>query len=444
MMFIGMMLRREIPPALPVAEKIKRFRKSRGITQAEIAEAVWSSPTKISQVENGEGEYTTDQLNNFRLTFGLVNMPLTEFECTAFKQRLYHWRGLISNGNMAEAEQLREEMAAIVNLDPCDYDLPMLFRLFEIILLHLKNDVAAAKAKLKFLIDAEDNMSDEHRFFYYSIRGWLDGRNNRFESALKFYLKAFEVTELYKDFFSTKEVERLHYNIATCYSKLEKPNRVLMFVNKVYTPEDEGKITLDGLRMNIALALNYSRIGASDEAEKLLNQCLIHANAINDKSIITLTLYNLGLLYKSIGKWISALEYLEQALDVCDIGSNDYLWITYHKIYCVIGNRKFADAARLLERAEKIYDKDKDEAIPFKALGHYLAVCKGMSYNQDKAADYIETVAVPYFKKNNVRFEAINYYRLLEAHYKMVRSNANAAIMGRIIRDFYHEIFVSN
>ena len=65
------------------------------MTQAELAEIILSSSAKISRIENGEEEYNQKELEYIRKHFELTEMPLTEFERAAFKERLYiHATGL--------------------------------------------------------------------------------------------------------------------------------------------------------------------------------------------------------------------------------------------------------------------------------------------------------------------------------------------------------------
>lgn len=424
---------------MPLGEKIKRYRKAKGITQTEVAEAMWASATKVSQVENGEGEYSEEQLRTFKEHFGLTDMPFTEFECATFKERLYHWFGLISSGKMDEADTLYAKILPILELESCDAELPMLFRLFELVYLRLKKEDDLFEERLEFLKGALGRMHIGQLYYYYNTMGWVYSVDEKHEEALASYRNALESLDANKELPRDSE-ERLLYNITITYSKLGLPHQAIMFVKDVKRGNDENKTERLDLGFDIMLALNYTRIGEFKWAERLLTDCYIRAIAIEDKLSIGTTLYNFGLLYKRLKDWKMAINYLDQALEVYDAESDYHLWVCYHKIQCMIENRKFADAERMLKQAKKNYAKNKASLIPLESLFHFLTLSRRQSTINRESEEYIEQVTVPHFLEIHLRFEAVNYYMLLERHHIMVKNFSRASAVASKIRDIQNRI----
>lgn len=191
-----------------------------------------SNQGKVSRVESSEEEYTQSDLKLIKEHFGIADMPLTEFERAAFKESLYFWRDLLRNRRMDEANELREKLSPISNLELCEPDLAMLYRLHEVIHFLVEGDIDTAKMKLKLLQSELKNMNIENLYIYNNNMGSLNAMRNNFEDGLKFYIQAFEIRKNHKDCLPDDE-ERLYHNMAKCYTDIEHPNRAIIFLNKI-------------------------------------------------------------------------------------------------------------------------------------------------------------------------------------------------------------------
>lgn len=436
-----MLLHVEKAATMPVAEKIKLIRKSKNLKQIDVADAIWTSPTKISMVENGEGEYSPEQIKRFKLLVGFPDMPLTDFECAAFKNRLYYWRGLVIEGRMEEAKELYGKISQITDLDVCDNDLPILFRLFEAIYLGAEENLDAVREKVEFLKGYVDKMNAEHLFFFHNIVGWLNLSTGDYKEALTSYKKAHELLGVY-DEYAPEDEEKLFHNIAQCYQELEIPHQAIKFLSEICKRRPKSRISKSAFRQDITLATAYRYIGKINEAEKILETCLEQAEGFYDEFYVGVALYNLGLLYKHSRDWEKAISYLDQALEAFETGSSYHLWINYHRIYCVVESRKFADAIRAIEKAEKLYPESEESMIIFGTLLHFHNLKRRMSTFVEETNEYIETKTIPFFIKDNNKFEALNYCAALERHYLTVRSNNNALLMAKTMRDLHSEIYI--
>ena len=444
MIFINASSKKENTNVLPIGEKIKLLRKAKGITQAELGEIILSSVAKISRVENGVEEYSQTELEALKKHFEIADMPLTKFECAAFKERLYLWRDLIRDQRMDEARKLHKKLLPLVNLEPCDPDLAMLFRLFETLLLLIEGNLDAAEEKLNYLKNAFENdiMNTENTYHYYHRMGRLYAMRNNYGDALGFYMKAYDLAKFIDDI-SPEDNERLYFNIAICYTDFEMPNRAIMFLSEVRKTYTEKRMTVDAISIDVALARSYIKIGELKEAKKILKRCLVSAKGIDDDYCVSITLFYLGLLYRSLENWGKSINYFDQTLDIIETSSIYHPWSLYYKISCLIGARDFIKAENMLKQVKDLYSKDDTHLILFESLEHFLAISKRMTIYNEESVEYIETVTIPHLIKIRVSLEAVSFYELLEQHYKKTKKNIKSLLMRKAICDIYERIFVN-
>lgn len=426
--------------ALSIGEKIKLLRKAVGLTQAELAEIMWSSAGKISRVENGEEEYNQEELKALKEHFGFAEMPLTELECAAFKERLHMWRDLIRDGRLDEARELHIKISPIINFEACEPDLSILFRLYEVLLLLYEKNLFSAEDKLNYLSSVMDKMSNEHIYHYNHMMGSFSSMCKDSKNALKYYLQAYELTKSLANI-SPEDKEKLCYNIASCYQNLDLPNSAILFLYEVYKADTKKRITAASLSMDITLARSYIKIGEFEKAEQILNQCLVWAKGIEDSYNEAVTLFYLALLYRYSEDWGKSIEYFTKTLDIFDTSSDFHPWAFYYQIRCLIASRKFLKAEEMLNEAKSYYGTDDEYSILFESLNHLLILSKRLTMKNNESVEYIETVAIPHLLKIHVSFEAISYYEVLEKHYAKTKKLFKSLQMSKEIRGIYERMF---
>ena len=406
-----------------VAEKIKMLRMTNKISQEEFAEELWTSPSAISRVENGKGEYAKKQLEAAKKLLGITGMPLTEPDTTALRARLYFFRDTIRRDDMEEARKIYSTITNIVNLEPClepcFSDLPMLFRMFEIMFLRFEGDLAGSEEKLDAITENDlKKMNAEHLYYYYYNRGALHNRHERYEESLDFLKQAVELAEDNKDLDPIGR-EQLYVNIAYCYTYLEYPTKAILFLSKIRGAYSDGRVDIISLlRLDLCLAENYIRINELDEADKLLNACYIKAKGIEDEIFLNYIEHNFGLLYKQVGKWDESIKRFEKVVALFEKGSASYFKALYQNIYCLVEIRKFSKAQKLIQQTKSFHSTDKVFAILFEALGRYIEIKSRLTSRHDDSVKYIETIAIPHFEKTYDYFIAMEYYSLLELYYE--------------------------
>jgi len=424
-------------------KKILQLRKANGITQIELASAIYSDVSKVIKVEKGVASYADVHMRYLRKFFDIEGMPLSEFEVTVYKTRLYMFHDSVRDRRFDEAKALHKGMSKLTNLDVCDDDLPVLYSLFEVaLLIYGHNDIDAAEKKLDYFQDKIDKMTDEHKYHYYFYAGILHTRRGRYEDSMECYKQALDLSHNL-NMLASDDIKRVHLGIATCYSFLELPHRAIVYSlnaksRKLY---EDRKISIYDLHFDINLSLNYIRVNELERAEKLLYNCLVYAKSIEDNYYYGWTLYNYGLLNKQSENWDRAIDYFKQTMECYEKRSNFYLKALYESIRCWVGKRKYSKAQKMLDETKPLYENDEIYHIIFKALGDYITIRSRISlYNQP--TDFIEKEAIPHFEKTCDFFLAIDYYQLLESYY--AEKNAKKSLLiTEAIRKIYERCFIN-
>ena len=130
---------------LTVGQKIQKLRKNKKLSKNKLAHDVIfrSNSYFITKIEEGNAEYTEDQLRLIKEFFDIEGMPLADDECDSCRNFFYLIRDHALEDHANKAREKYITMAKIVNLEPCDDYLPMLYRLLDIL------DLFRNKAKAK-------------------------------------------------------------------------------------------------------------------------------------------------------------------------------------------------------------------------------------------------------------------------------------------------------
>ena len=428
---------------LSVAEKVLMLRTHHKVSQVELAEFMRVKKERISYAERGDAEYTEEHLKSIKERFDIVGLPLTARECVAFRERLYYWRDLIRAKRMEEARAIHKEMFNIYNLEPCDPEMVMLYRMIEVKFLVAEGNNKSATEKLDIPQKRIDEMSDENKFHFWNNKGALYTYQGCCEEGLEFLLKAYKLMGN-NEALVYEDDGALYYAIAMCYTYIEIPHHAITFWQKARQAYPTKRTTRFILRVEQGLALNYVKINQLDDAETLLNKCLIMAESIKGENYLSHTLFCYGYMHKKAKNWGAAVEYFDKALNYAPKGSVDYYPCIYHKIQCIIHTRAFTKAGQLLEQVKNICKNDDVWAVYFEALGHYLKISRRMTSNEnDESIEYIENIAIPYFIKMHDYLNAVEYYLLLEQHHEKMKRIMQSLLMTKAILDIYTRCYVN-
>jgi len=425
-------------------KKLKILRESYKVTQVNLADAIFADASKISKAEAGLTQYTDIQIDNALKHLGMPGMPLSETDCAVKYKELYMFHDNIRDKRFDEARKQHEDMATIVRLDPCDENLPMLYRLFEVALfIYGQESLDAAEKKLEYFHNILDKITNEHRYHYYFHMGVILTRRGRYKESLECYLQALELSKGL-NILEFVDIKRIHLGIASCYSLLEFPYRAISYAQSVYSyaQHNNRKVSVYDLHFDNMLALNYIKVNELDKAEKILKNTIICARSINDNQYIGMTLTNFGRLHKQNENWCIALDYFGQTMECFEKSSTNYLRALHEVIFCMAGMRKYTKAQQLLDKTEYMYHDHEIFHVPFKALRDYITIRSRLSLFH-QPVEYIETIAIPHFKKTHDYFLAKDYNKLLASYYEN-KNNKKTLTATEAICQIYERCLLNN
>lgn len=425
---------------LSVMEKLHTLRNHHGLSQSDFARLAKTNLDTIVEIEEGRMSYTLTQENKLRAHFGLCGLPLSDEERAVFKEERYRYRDFIRAGNLTAAREAQKDLENIDNLEPCDPDMVMLSKIFEAQMLMAEDDCKSAEEKLIAVQDHLSNTSKENQYHYNYSMGFLNCKLGDYNSGTMFFEKAYELQDDNANLLPEEDL-RLYHNLALCYGYIEKLHKAIFFLNLSLQKQPEDRNANLYLHLGIGLTLSYIKVNHIREAEKIIEKCMIKAKSTKDDTNIGRILFCYGCLYEKREDWDLAIDYLDQALTYHLKGTDNYCAALFHKIQCIIKNRKFADAERELKIAKDIYTKNELWPIYFEAQGYYLTISRRISQNNEVASTYLETVAIPYFRKNHDHIAALEYCKFLSRHYEKSGQSKKALHMKSMVVEIYDWIY---
>jgi len=425
---------------LSVGEKLFILRTHLGMSEVEFGKIAGISPQTVSTVEKGEIAYTEAQERKLRKRLNLEGLPLSEEECAVSKEEFYRYRDFIRAGDLAGARVIHERMANIGNIEPCDPDMVMLFRMFEAQMMIAEGDYDTARDILDVAQDGIGRVNRENGYHYNYTMGVLGCFQRDYDSGLEFLEKAYELIVDNENLLPEDDM-RLYYNLAMCYTYVEKPHKAIFFQRKALQSQVEDRKMGFHLHLGIGLALNCVKANHLREAEKLLDKYMVKAKSTREEVEIARASFGLGFLFERSENWELAIDYYMQALKYLPKDSDDYFASLRHKIYCTIRNRKFPSATREINKAKDLCDTNEMWLIYFEAMECFLSLSRRMTTQDEETCMYIEIVAIPHFRENHDHFTALEFCKLLSRHYDKTGQSKKASRIKSMINEIYEWIF---
>jgi len=378
-----------------------------------------------------------NKLNNFKLK----NDLLTELEQESFKKQLYRFRDLIRNKELSEAKEAQEKIEQIINAEAVDFELVTLYRLFEVLFLLHNEGVETANKKIQEFEDILDKMNDEHLYHYNYYRALILHTDEKYEDAITFYNRALEILESISGICSLLDDEEIVcYNLALCYTELERPSRAIVALNGMSKFDLSGKLNTHSMGFDMLRAINYYKIGLFKESEEILNDCNSRASDMNSKLYIGLSLQNLGILNTYLKEWEKAEEYFSKAIDYFEEDTWYHVWALYLRFYCKTELGDLKQLEREIMKTETEFAKYEKYHVFLKTMKHILRIKKAFGTYNIEVVEYIEEVSIPYFIDNYHRLEALECCKLLVQHFERTNKQKKIPEIHRIMVEIYERM----
>ena len=426
---------------LPLGEKIKQMRISKGVSQESVAQALCYSKATISRLEGGQTELSGETLDDIKKFLEIENAPLYEHELRAFRRRLLVANEYIDEDRISEAADALKELS-VISIMPFEEDVYKLYNMVSIRLLLKEHKDSDAKE----LLDSAKltpNASTEVQHLFYRNKGTAIIANDIWDrdkalSGLSYFQKANEVGPG-----DLKPDPALFVQLGSAYLRLCKPIRAVLNFEQALIAYGDKHCNIDYIiHCKIALADCLIFIHEFSRAKKLVDKVLEQTLNTQYKYYYGIALAQMGLILRKTGNPKEGLTYAMQSINYAnDDGRLTQDHHTYLAIYGVLAEylldmKEYEGYNQLISEGKRIAQGHEAHTIAWEASGKLINL-----YDKN-SIDYIENTAIPYLKSSKdiyLMANALNLCNKLIAHYKKRASsnkaNAVAAIAYELFRD---------
>jgi len=417
-----------------VAPKVKALRKHEGDTQADIAELIGVDEQTIKRIEQGKSEHGDSRLNIILKHYDVVDLPFKDEDRLPYVKRLHRYGETIASGLIEDAKALQKDLHRTLKAESFDLELSLLYRLPTVDLLIQQGKSLEARKEMLSSKKNIDKMSPRLLYHYYHNEGLLYSRDLNYKEAIKFFKKADEISENNPELPLIFKL-RATSNIGRCYTELAYPFAGIVFLENALEKNEDSGLALFNFNVNLTLSLNYSRVGVIIRAKELLGKALDYAQSVDNKFYIGLVHYNYGRMHNTLESWEEGKESLDKAIDILGEGSPYHMWSCCYKIECMIGNREFKSAEKMIEEVESMYPDDKHAIKRLGLLKSTHSISKGITQPKDKDVEYLLNKAIPDLIDNHFISDAIKIYELLAEHFERTNQRMRAGEMYKRLNE---------
>jgi len=432
--------------SLNFGKKIQLLRLSKGLTQNDLAKVINVSVAYVSRLESGDAKYDDRMLATIREFYNIEHAPIFDHELEDYRNRLWVWNDIISADRISDARAMQAQLSPILELH-FERDLTLLYLLLETRILFKEGNLPAAEESLNTAEALLGEASIEALHLYNRNIGFLFFCKQTFKTSLKHFLKSLEYISD-----NVKSDAGIFLNIGTAYACIGRPWQAILYLEQAKNKFSIDRTSNLEMAINNVLATCYTFVGEYDKAKKLFDISLMQAKRINDENAIGITLINLGELYMKSGKleasvkaYNDALDFLktreirDKAQELIHSDKHQQMQALAGKTFVLIRLKDFAQCKEPLGQLSTLAEGNEVFTAITETASHLTTL------DDSSSTEYIEEVAIPYFKNNKMYYNGIyltlEICDILETHYRKRKSVKKALTIAAISRDIYKEVF---
>ena len=416
---------------LILGEKIMLIRKSKGFSLDNAAHDTKLSKSTLCRLERGTINISPEQLKRIKKFLEIEEAPLLTPELKVYKDRIWVWNDLINANRITEARDIQKDLS-IIRVLSFEKELNLLYSMTYARLLIKEHKLQKAEEYLNKAEASIDEACIAARYLFHFCKGSIDCINGEYKSALTHLLKNLNLgsDDIGPDI-------SLFSLLGSAYLGLGKPYRAIYFLEHAREKYNPDRTNSTLMYMMNTLAICYEHIGDFCKAKNLLEDTIAQAKYLKDNHLLGMALSNMSNLCQKSNAYDESIAICDQALEYLKDDKHSYAVTLYIKASALLKARKLARCKEVLQQGAAMSEGDSDLTMMFNAQRHL------MTMNSTGSADYLENVAIPYFKERNglKKFIALDICKELEAHYKKKKLKTKAFVIAAIIREIYEEVF---
>ncbi|KSU77373.1 Tetratricopeptide repeat-containing protein [Fictibacillus enclensis] len=381
-----------------VGQRIRYYRKTKGLTQEELAQGI-CSVSYLSKIEKGDAKSSEEVINLLCEKLGISS---EEVDSNEILEMLNEWNMMMVNRRFDEAEELFEKIQDKMK-HVNEPDLILRFELF-LARYYLVGEVQNINSAEKLIGKVEklkEQLSPELKFYFNVVSGMLNIFSRNYHLSIQFFKQAEDIYNTKNTNINESNLAVLYYLTALTYGYLMRINAVNSYAFKAIGIFDKEYNYSRSADCQILLAISYRRVQNYDQAEYHLNQALKYSRSFHDDFTSGVIYHNLGYVFsckresvKAIDFYKKALHYKKDSIDVERITTTTYLLAQeYFNI------KDYEQAQYWINKSFETLGEDSKNDVYYhlKVLDFRV---KGTQSNEFES--FISKEAIPHFEKRNM------------------------------------------
>ena len=405
-------------------KKLRTIRKARDMTQLQLAVEMGYNASTVDNYENERNRISAKVYKAFKVATGTVDVPITDEEMLIFKnEQLNAWNHMVNFGDIEKAKELQLALAYRVKWS-YDVEMQLLYDIYNINYYSRIDKKEESDKMVASLKEREAEFTEEHWYWYYRYLGSLEHWNWKYKAAMALYMKAEEIGNRIG-----LNDNAIYYNIGNCLTHMGYSYLAMLYLEKIQLKE--LNVINMGLWFTIQslLAINYSKLGRTDEALELLESSLEYCLKEKSSDRLSSVYFSLGWVHKNSGNFEKALENYDLASS-CYIDKGEmYLSCLCHKVLLLRANNKNDEATKYINEGLYIATKGSLWYEWLQAIRYSLML------DEKGAIGYLEFTSIPKLREYGMHeivmscYEWIDKYYLDIGKYKYAHKYAQKAAM---------------
>jgi HTH-type transcriptional regulator, quorum sensing regulator NprR len=417
-----------------VGQRIRYYRKTKGLTQEELAQGI-CSVSYLSKIEKGDAKSSEEVINLLCKRLGISPEEVDEGKIL---EMLNEWNMMMVNRHFEKAEEayqaIDENMKGI-----SEPNLLLRFKLFKAryYLVHSTPNIELAKEYLDSVNELFEQLPNDLKFYLYTFNGMYYNYSKRYQDALESFNKA---DKQFNQTSNLSEIEAaiVYYFIGLTHNYLLHISSVANYAYKAIGIFDREYCYSRSADCQILLGLSYRRARNYEKAKYHLNLALKYSTVFKDKYTSGVILHNLGYVAACQNQHEKAIEYLKESLTYKESQSWQNTASTVYTLateYFTVGKKE--KALELINKGLKLINTDHEVYYHLKKLEYQVTGKE----NDTEFTTFLSKESIPFFKEKGILEHEATHSELLADIYFDQGQYKKASLYYRIANNARKNIY---
>jgi len=392
-----------------VGQRIRYYRKTKGLTQEELAQGI-CSVSYLSKIEKGDAKSSEEVIN---LLCERLGISPDDIDDNQILEMLNEWHSQMVDRNFDKAEIFLHEtvqprMKSVIE--------PTLILRYELFLSrfymvhHVNPDLEGSYKQLKRAESFFNEMTPDLKFYYLNFLSMYYNIKREYKKALDLLKEAESLYNTKTTGITQSEGAVLFYHLALTYNYLCRVTSVSQYAYRAINIFDKEYNYSRSADCQILLGLSNRRVGNYEQAEFHLKQALKYSTTFNDDFTNGVIYHNLGYVASNQKNHSKALEYYFKSLDAkMKVPNNETksTMLTIAKEYYLTNDIK--NAKIWLDKCFGVLDITVIDDVYY----HIMTLKHRIEDRMDDLVEMLYREVIPYFEKLHIWEYVAEYSEML-------------------------------